>query len=254
MNAWIKQYLHHWVSQQGQNDWAQYLATAEYAHNSWPHNVTKKTPHELLFGSKPTVRVNDNREVRSPRAAEWLVQLQEGRLNTVEALLKCYRTKELHHQLQEGEQVWLDGRNLTLITGAKKLGPRRLGPFRITQKISLVAYRLDLPDSFKIHNIFHLDLLSPYKETAQYGPAFIAPPPELVNGRVEQEGKAILNAHKKRGGKMLQYLVSWKGFPSSENEWVDEAHMHAEHLIEQYEAVQSEKQARRDKRQARAIT
>jgi len=241
MNAWIEQYLRHWVSQQGQNDWTQYLSTAEYAHNSWPHDVTKKTPHELLFGMRPSIHIASDPDVRSPRVAERLLQLQEGRLHAAEALLKRYRIREPRHQLQEGDLVWLDGRNLSLANGTKKLAPKRYGPFRITKKISSVAYRLDLPTTLKIHNVFHLDLLSPYNETAQYGPAFVPPPPDLINGQEEQEVEAILNKRKRSGSGTTQYLVKWKGFPSSENEWVDKTHMHADHLIKQFEAARPTK-------------
>src|SRR6266404_841019 len=163
MNAWIEQYLRHWVSQQGQNDWAQYLAMAEFTHNLWPHDVTKKTPHELLFRIRPTVYVDEERETQSLQATERIIQLQEGRANAAEVLLKRYRTKEPHVQFQEGDKVWLDGCNLTLTSGSKKLAPKRYGLFQITTKISSVAYCLELPPMLKIHNVFHLDLLSPYK-------------------------------------------------------------------------------------------
>jgi len=165
--------------------------------------------------------------------AKQLIQLQEGHLHAMEALLKCYHTKEPCHQFQKGDQVWLDGHNLAFVARTKKLGPKQLGPFQIIQKVSLVAYCLDLPDSFKMHNVFHLDLLSLYTEMAQYGPVFLPPPPDLVNGHEEQELEAILNPRKKRGSNSLQYLISWKRFLSSKNEWVNEAHMHVEHLIEQ---------------------
>ena len=132
MNAWVEQYLRHWVSQQGQNDWTQYLPTAEYAHNSWPHNVTKKMPHELLFGQKPIIRVDVEGEVRSPQALDRLTQLQEGCLHAAETLLKRYKSREPRQQMEEGNLVWLDGHNLTLANGTKKLAPQRYGPFRIT--------------------------------------------------------------------------------------------------------------------------
>jgi len=35
-----------------------------------------------------------------------------------------------------------------------------------------MAMRLALPPSMKIHNMFHMDLLLPYKETEQYGTPF----------------------------------------------------------------------------------
>ena len=43
-----------------------------------------------------------------------------------------------------------------------KLSMRYYGPFQVTEKISDVNYRLKLPDSWKIHNAFHVSLLRPY--------------------------------------------------------------------------------------------
>jgi hypothetical protein len=56
MNAWVEQYLRAWVMGR-QNNWAKLLPIAEYAHNSWKHDVTRKSPHELLLGIKPQVHI-----------------------------------------------------------------------------------------------------------------------------------------------------------------------------------------------------
>jgi len=74
-------------------------------------------------------------------------------------------------EIKEGDQVWLEGRNLT-ITGNCKLSPKRYGPFKVSQRISPVAMRLALLPLMKIHNVFHMDLLLPYKKTEQYGTPF----------------------------------------------------------------------------------
>ena len=68
--------------------------------------------------------------------------------------------------------MWLEGKNLS-IKGTHKLLPKRYGPFSIIKKIGNVAYQLDLPTSMKIHNVFHVDLLLPYKETEAYGLAYM---------------------------------------------------------------------------------
>ena len=75
-------------------------------------------------------------------------------------------------EMKIGDQVWLEGKNLT-ITGHQKLSPKYYGPFKITEQISPMAYQLLLPDTMKIHNVFHVDLLMPYKETEAYGMLFI---------------------------------------------------------------------------------
>ncbi len=86
----------------------------------------------------------------------------------------------------------------------------------------------------KVHNVFHVNLLFPYKETEQYGPSFPHPPPDLIDGQEEQEIEAILDVRRKGRQRGLQYLIKWKGFPSSENEWVSKEEMHTDDLVKQF--------------------
>ena len=53
-----------------------------------------------------------------------------------------------------GDRVWLDTRNLKT-NHHKKIGPRREGPFKITRVIGPVMYQLELPRTWRIHNVFH---------------------------------------------------------------------------------------------------
>ena len=73
---------------------------------------------------------------------------------------------------EEGEQVWLEGRNLKTHHPTTKLAPRRYGPFLIERKLSPVTYRLTLPASMKIHPVFHVDLLTRYRETEAHSPNY----------------------------------------------------------------------------------
>lgn len=43
---------------------------------------------------------------------------------------------------------------------SKKLSPRYIGPFPITEQVGEVAYRVQLPDSLLgVHNVFHVSML-----------------------------------------------------------------------------------------------
>jgi len=96
-------------------------------------------------------------------------------------------------QLTIGQRVWLEGRNFH-IRGLAKLLPKRYGPFQIKQKIRNVAYCLELPVSLKVHDIFHINLLTLYKETEEYRQAYMRPPLITVQSEEEYEVKSILQA------------------------------------------------------------
>ena len=69
----------------------------------------------------------------------------------------------------------------------RKLLMKRTGPFEIEKVISRTAYRLRIPQNWKIHPVFHASLLTSYKETMEHGPNFPRPPPDLINGDEEYE-------------------------------------------------------------------
>jgi hypothetical protein len=112
-------------------------------------------------------------------------------------------------QYTMGAQVWLEGKNLKLPYQSTKLVPKRYRPFRIIKEVSPVAYQLDLPMTWGIHNMFHTSFLSPYHKTAQHGPNFSWPPPDLIMGEAEYEVKAIWNHQSFGHSHALQYLIKW---------------------------------------------
>jgi hypothetical protein len=113
-----------------------------------------------------------------------------------------------------------------------KLAPRWYGPFKVAARISGVAYRLELPETWKIHNIFHASLLTPYKETEKHGPNFLEPPPELVEGEPEWEVEQILGDW--TYWRKKQFLIRWKGYALVHDSWVDESDLHAPKLLTDY--------------------
>jgi len=88
----------------------------------------------------------------------------------------------------------------------------------------------------KIHPVFHNFLLKPYYETKEHGPNYKKPAPEIVN---DEEGhykiEAILMARPTHNKRSTQYLIKWKGYPTSENSWLPEKELtNAKELLDKF--------------------
>ena len=142
---------------------------------------------------------------------------------------------------QKGDQVWLDGRNMKTYHPSAKLAAKRHGPFPIERALSPIDYQLTLPEQWKIHDVFHVDLLTPYRETEFHGPNYNRPPPDLMRGEEQYEVEQVLNEHSYGRWKRKQYLVKWKGYPDSDNQWLDAKDMeNAQELIAEFHSSNPE--------------
>src|ERR1700678_3748546 len=130
------------------------------------------------------------------------------------------RKKDTFTPFVKGQKVWLDTRNLET-SYHKKIAPKRGGPFEIDEVLGPVTYRLKLPETWKIHDVFHAILLRPYIENEVHGENFPQPLPELLEGEEVYEVESIIK-HRRRG-RGHQYYIKWKGYPITEATWENES-------------------------------
>jgi hypothetical protein len=169
----------------------------------------------------PQINVT-HEETNVPEVAQRKMWLKHARQHAQAAIkaaqnmlvARMQRKKGQHHYHGHtvGDQVWLEGTNLKLTHPKAKLDAKRYGPFTITEEISPVVYCVELPQQWKIHNVFHASLLMPYKETEEHGENYVQLPPELVEGREEYKVEQVLNSRHTGHAKKLQYLLRWKGY------------------------------------------
>src|SRR5712675_414081 len=233
-NQWIEQYLRLLTAGQ-QDDWSQWLSVATAVHNNRTNDTLGMSPNEALLGyrpclfpAQPILTLNESAENR----INTLHQKRAQATTAINHAAKTFSTPKDVFKLND--QVWLESKHLSLPHQSKKLAPKRVGPFRITKVISPVAFKLDLPLSWHIHDVFHVSLLTPYHETTAYGPNFIRPPPDLIDGEEEYKVEAVLNHRMFGRRRQVQYLIKWKGYPHSDNMWEPSENIHAEDLIKAY--------------------
>ena len=143
---------------------------------------------------------------------------------------------------QKGDQIWLDGHNIKTYHSMAKLAPKCHGPFPIQRVLLPIDYQLTLPEQWKIHNVFHVDLLTPYRETEFHSTNYNQLPPDLVGEEEEQyEVEQVLDERILGCWKKKQYLVKWKGYPDSDNQWLDAQDMeNTQELIAEFHTSNSE--------------
>jgi hypothetical protein len=125
---------------------------------------------------------------------DWIKIMMERRTTTTDAINRTAKKSVIiPSQYKEGAQVWLEAVNLKIKHQKTKLAPKQYGPFTMEREISPIAYQLQLPVSWGIHNVFHASLLSPYYETDAHGPNFSCPPPDLIDGEEEYEVERIIS-------------------------------------------------------------
>jgi hypothetical protein len=234
-NKWVEQHLRFYVNHY-QKNWTYYLPMAEFAHNTWASETTRESPFTLLMGYNPCADWID-RPSPIPQVALRIQQFKEAREHTQQSMIKAQKSWVKHKdtpKFQLGDLVWLEGKNLQMVQPTAKLAPKRHGPFKVTQVMSAVNYRLKLPMQWSIHPVFHIDLLTPYHETPIHGANYQRPPPDLVEGEEEYEVETVLASRRFGRGKKLQYLVKWKGYPDSDNQWINKEDVFADNAIREF--------------------
>lgn len=234
VNQYIEQYLRLYTSYQ-QDDWDRFLALAEFAYNNSENKTIGTTPFFADTGRHPNYsprRLNpQGKEI--PATKEYL----EQRLRAEDDIRAAITTAGEHHKkhydtkmlpapkYQEGQKVWLtriDPRTkiqaIKTQRPSQKLEDRKFGPYEIQQAYKN-AYKLKLPPTMKIHNVFHESRLTPYQQD-ELGRIVPPPPPVVTEKGDEYEVKEILKSRwTKHKPPRFQYLVSWKGYDHSHNSW-----------------------------------
>jgi hypothetical protein len=229
VNRVLEEYLRHYVND-SQTDWDEWLPLAGFAYNNSWHEAIGTTPFHLNYGKAPKLPGSPNGPARFPVVDEIVSHITDvvarakKRLQAAGQRAKAYADKHRSEiRLKLGQEVLLSTKFLQLkVPGVNKLLPKYVGPFTIKEVLTDVTYKLDLPQSMKVHPVFHLSLLRPYHQDGRHQP------PPLPFEIDEEEGlwyeiDTILDHRVTTKGqkRVLQYLVKFKNCDAAHNQWCD---------------------------------
>lgn len=246
-NRILEEILRNYVNY-AQSNWTEKLHLVEFAYNNSDQDSIGCSPFFLNYGFHPHTSISllDVKDAESHvEAASDFAKFMSETLQHAMQQIKTAQTKQADmankHRSSDpaynlGDLVMLSSNNLSLsnlgTSGARKLGPKWIGPFKIIQVLSPVTYKLDLPDSWRIHSVFHSSILKPF-HSPTFTSQHVRPQPVLVAGEQEWEVEDIL-AHRTKNRKR-QYLVKWKGFPVHESTWESSASLvHSQSILQSY--------------------
>ena len=229
--------------------WPEVLPRIQSILNNTLSSTTGKTPNEIAYGFL----------LRKPLDLISLSSLPDtyvARADAADAISFALANQKAHydrkHQplfMKVGDWTMLrlhKGYSIPSSAGVtKKLTQQYVGPFRIKERVGRLAYRLEIPNDWRIHPVFSVVQLEPAPEPSNdpfRRPRPHHPPAVFVDGDTDSfksfEIDRLLNKRTIKRGKGLtvEYLVRWTGYGPEWDRWYNVKNLdNAAELVREYE-------------------
>lgn len=170
LNRYLEDYLRCFAGDHPKQ-WSSLLVWAEWHYNTAWHSAIQMSPYEAVYGRAPPtlldyvgsgITVGAVHNMLSDRT-RVMTTLRGNLLRAQQRMKMKANTKRTDTAFKVGDWVFLKlqpyrQRSLTQ-QPSHKLSKRFFGPFKILQNIGPVAYRLELPETAQLHNVFHISKL-----------------------------------------------------------------------------------------------
>jgi len=224
INQKLEQYLRVFINHR-QEQWPDWLGTAEFAYNNKIHASTKTSPFKANYGQNPRMEFEERRTGKYEAAGKFIEKIKKIQeeakavLEKVQEEMKRFgdRRRGKREEYKVGDLVLLSMKDLKWqMKGrrSEKLTECFVGLYKVKGIVSSNAIELELPNSIKIHPVVNISRVRLYKSQIK-GQKKIPPKPVIIEGEEEFEVEKILDKRIVKGKE--KFLVRWKGYTVEED-------------------------------------
>jgi len=219
VNQELEQYLRVFIDHR-QEQWPDWLETAEFAYNNKIHVATKTSPFKINYGQDPRMGFEGRRKGKYEVAGKFMEKMKKIQEEAKAALGKAQKEMKKFADKKQGKREEYRVGDLVLLSTkdlkwqmkgrrSEKLTEHFVGPYKIKGIISSNAIELNLPKSIKIHPVVNVSRVRLYTLQVK-GQKKVPPKPVIIEGEEEFEMEKILNKRVVWGKE--KFLVRWKGY------------------------------------------
>ena len=128
------------------------------------------SPFFLTYGYHPNKGLEPKREYVVEAVEDFVQRINEAHESAKKALewsnmlMKSQydKHKKLAVNYKPGDKVYINVEHLPSVQQSQKLEKKFFSPYKIMEKVGQSAYRIKIPVSWRVYNIFNESLLKPY--------------------------------------------------------------------------------------------
>ena len=173
-NQELEQYLRMYVNHR-QNNWSEWLATAEFAFNNKVHTVTKTSLFQVNYGRELRMGFDIRKKGKNEKAEDFVREMKERYEEARAALVKAQeemkrqvdRNRKEAEEYRVGDKVLISTKDFSMELmkrAMKKLTEKFIGPYVVRKIVLENVVELELPASLRIHLVVNVRRIVKYRE------------------------------------------------------------------------------------------
>ena len=171
-NQELEQYLRMDIKHR-QNNWAEWLATAEFAFNNKVHITIKSSLFQINYGREPRMGFDIRKKEKNEKAEKFAREIKERHEEARVVLVKSQeemkrqadRSRKETEKYRVGDKILISMKDflMELIKRVtKKLTEKFIGPYVVRKIVSKNAVELELPASLRIYLVVNIRRIVKY--------------------------------------------------------------------------------------------